>query len=464
MRRADERVCGRSLWPMRWVDASASALIAIAGAACGSPTSERPSLGDDAPLAPDDPLVCKGCHNEHYQQWLLSRHAAAGTDPVFVAMNDRGQRETGGALGDFCVRCHAPLAVARGATSDGRNLSTLRAGLVGITCVVCHSGIVTGNGSFGLLEDGVMRGPIANPMVTAAHDAAYAADHDRDRPESASFCGSCHSVTNQHGIDVERTFEEWRATTYAEPGQLRTCGHCHMAQSVGVAANVALAPVRNVHDHSMPAVDFDPASAPERKLVQETLDPAISARLCVVPSAVGAETQVTLRNALVGHDWPSGATHNRRAWLELVAYSGSTIIDSTGLVAPDEAVTQSANLPLVFLREELYDERSNPTLFMWRARSVQSTLLAPATADPAGSIATATVSWGPGVDRVSVRVLLRALDHDVADALVSSGDLDPRFAADLPTLTVAATVIEWTSERGAACLPERVNHPRRLAW
>ena len=38
-------------------------------------------------------------------------HAYAAEDPVFLAMNARGQRETKGALGDFCVKCHAPMAV-----------------------------------------------------------------------------------------------------------------------------------------------------------------------------------------------------------------------------------------------------------------------------------------------------------------------------------------------------------------
>ena len=31
-------------------------------------------------------------------------HAYASDDPVFQAMNKRAQRETNGALGDFCVR------------------------------------------------------------------------------------------------------------------------------------------------------------------------------------------------------------------------------------------------------------------------------------------------------------------------------------------------------------------------
>ena len=51
-------------------------------------------------------------------------HAYAAEDPVFLAMNQRGQRETNGELGDFCVQCHAPVAVHVG-------LRALRARLAG---------------------------------------------------------------------------------------------------------------------------------------------------------------------------------------------------------------------------------------------------------------------------------------------------------------------------------------------
>ena len=46
-------------------------------------------------------------------------HAYASDDPVFRAMNQRAQRETSGALGDFCVKCHAPMAVQKALTTDG---------------------------------------------------------------------------------------------------------------------------------------------------------------------------------------------------------------------------------------------------------------------------------------------------------------------------------------------------------
>ena len=63
-----------------------------------------------------DPATCGGCHPQHYAQWAGSMHAYASDDPVFVALNRRGQREAH--LGAFCVRCHAPMAVALGLT-DG---------------------------------------------------------------------------------------------------------------------------------------------------------------------------------------------------------------------------------------------------------------------------------------------------------------------------------------------------------
>jgi hypothetical protein len=226
-----------------------------------------------------------------------------------------------------------------------------------------------------------------------------------------------------------------------------------MPESLGVAATVKGAPPRPVHDHAMPGVDLGAASPSQRMLVQEELDPAISSKLCVVPDPGGAEVSVTLENARVGHAWPSGATHDRRAWLEIVAYTGNAVAFASGGVADDEAVTASASPPLVLLREQLYDDAGKPTLFMWGAQTAQSQLLAPATADPSHATLTATVRVSASVDRVTSRVRVRPLDYDVVNALAASGDLPPAAASGLSTLTVGATVLEWTSDRGPACLP-----------
>src|SRR6188768_1778204 len=44
-----------------------------------------------------DPATCAGCHQKQYEQWASSMHAYASDDPLFLAMNARGQRE--GAIG-----------------------------------------------------------------------------------------------------------------------------------------------------------------------------------------------------------------------------------------------------------------------------------------------------------------------------------------------------------------------------
>src|SRR4051812_24617155 len=86
-----------------------------------------------------DPQSCAGCHQDQFQEWEGSMHAYSSNDPVFLAMNKRGQRETNGQLGAFCVNCHAPMAVREGATTDGLNLDQVPQKLKGITCFFCHT-------------------------------------------------------------------------------------------------------------------------------------------------------------------------------------------------------------------------------------------------------------------------------------------------------------------------------------
>src|SRR5262249_55667740 len=105
-------------------------------AAIGCSGSDQTELTRDQLL---DPQSCAGSHQEQFNDWAGSMHAYASTDPVFRAMNKRGQRETNGALGKFCVNCHAPMAVREGATTDGLNLDQVPDKLKGVTCYFCHS-------------------------------------------------------------------------------------------------------------------------------------------------------------------------------------------------------------------------------------------------------------------------------------------------------------------------------------
>ena len=74
--------------------------LAATGIGCG---------GETKMLTPSellDPAKCQSCHPQQYTDWSGSMHAYASDDPVFVAMNRRGQADTHGELGSFCVDEH----------------------------------------------------------------------------------------------------------------------------------------------------------------------------------------------------------------------------------------------------------------------------------------------------------------------------------------------------------------------
>jgi len=158
-----------------------------------------------------DPKACMKCHPNHYTEWQASMHAYASRDPVFLAMNARGQRETNGQLGDFCVKCHAPMAVIDGKTKDGLNLPDLPDEVKGITCYFCHNATSvegTHNATVKLANDATMRGPIEHPKQPGVHKAEYAPMFNGDLLESSSFCGGCHDIVTPNGVHLERTFDE----------------------------------------------------------------------------------------------------------------------------------------------------------------------------------------------------------------------------------------------------------------
>ncbi|HEU4615255.1 MAG TPA: multiheme c-type cytochrome, partial [Kofleriaceae bacterium] len=145
-------------------------LFVLALAACG----DEPKY-DLAKL--QNPETCKECHPKHYDQWSGSMHAYASDDPVFLAMNKRGQRDTNGALGDLCIKCHAPMALelglAKGADFDP---ATLPPEAKGVTCFFCHNvEQVTDdhNNPLQLAMDQTMRGGARNPVDNPAHHSKY---------------------------------------------------------------------------------------------------------------------------------------------------------------------------------------------------------------------------------------------------------------------------------------------------
>src|SRR5262249_35817405 len=154
---------------------------------------------------------------------------------------------------------------------------------------------------------------------------------------SANFCGSCHDIVNGQGVHLERTFEEWQGTVFSRAPAELTCGECHMAGSMGVAAQYTGVRIRKVHPHAFPPVDLAitpfPNATDMATAVQASLDTTLQAALCVKGTAGQVTIQVVLDNVGAGHQWPSGASQDRRAWVEVQAFNAGTAFYTSGVVA-----------------------------------------------------------------------------------------------------------------------------------
>ncbi len=434
--------------------------LCLALVACGTDEAA------DGPLTAEqrlDPQACAECHPTHHKEWSGSMHAYAGEDPVFRAMNARGQRETNGALGDFCVKCHAPLAVEMGLTKDGLNLDEVPAHLRGVTCIFCHSATrVTGESNNPVIraDDGVMRGGIADPVPNPAHGSVRSSLHDGSSLTSSKLCGSCHDIVTPNGLHLERTFAEWKESIYAlEDSRFRnSCVSCHMPGRDGVAAEFEGVPLRRIHDHGNAGVDVALTDFPEREAqrerVQLALNSTLLTELCVVSVSGGADIEVYVENVGAGHSFPSGASQDRRLWLQLVARAGAETLLETGTQGDTEALPEPGEDPDFWVfRDVLYDAQDEITHDFWAAaRLTKEVLPAPNGALP-GEPDYVNVHVprryrviGPTPDRIDMVLKLRPMGLEVLQELVLSGDLAPEVVAAMPTFTLESTALTWTPE------------------
>ncbi|MCB9574312.1 MAG: hypothetical protein H6709_19700, partial [Kofleriaceae bacterium] len=343
-----------------------------------------------------DATNCMECHPQHYQEWSGSMHAYAADDPVFLAMNKRGQEETNGELGDFCVNCHAPMAVRLGLTTDGLNLDEVPQYAKGVTCYFCHSVESVGeshNNDITLATDGIMRGGLSNPVASPKHAMMTSPLVDADNQASSAMCGACHDVVTPAGVHLERTFEEWNDSIFAstDPATHLSCGQCHMKSRTDVAAEVPGldVPLRQngVRDHKFAGVDVALTPWPEKEAqleaIQGDLDPSLLPRLCVVPLE-GGRIDYRLDDVGPGHMWPSGAAHDRRAWAEVIAYDADdNVLMQTGVVLDGEDPDPVADPWIWEMRDYVYDADGAPVKYFWEVRQTLTGLLPPSvTRDP----------------------------------------------------------------------------------
>ncbi len=408
-----------------------------------------------------DPQTCQSCHPSHYKEWSGSMHAYAADDPVFLAMNRRGQEETDGELGDFCVQCHAPMALREGATFDGLNLPDVPQSLKGVTCYFCHSvdGVQgTHNNPLTLADDEVLRGAVTNGVDNGAHKQAYSSLHDRQSQDSSTLCGTCHDIVMPSGLVLETTYIEWQRSFFSRPqneGGL-SCGNCHMPSFRDRIAEFATAPVRQRHDHSMPGVDSAlidwPEIAAQKQAISRELEPSLLAKLCYNPSN-GGSIEVTLENIGGGHSLPSGAAIDRRMWVELTATLGDRVLFQTGKIADDTPVQSIAKTDdlLWQIRDHARGVNGDEAHMFWDIDQVDRGTLPPlVTNDPSRPdfvhSETREFPLSQRPDAMEMVVHIRPIGLDILDDLIESGHLAPSLRAKMQTIDIESTRLTWTSE------------------
>jgi hypothetical protein len=440
------------------------AAVALALSAC-----DASSDGDELPALTreelQNPESCKDCHPKHYEQWSASMHAYAAADPVFLAMNKRGQAETGGTLGPFCVSCHAPMAVQAGMT-DFANVESLPPQLKGVTCYFCHNAIGVGdkhvNGNVLLANDNVMRAAVSNPVEPTTHKVAYSTFHDPRNHESSLLCGTCHDLENSLGVRLERTYEEYQGSIFAsdDPSTYRACPDCHMtrlrggrqqiAEKTGRSGDNVLA--RDVHEHLWQAVDVPLTAWPHADAMRSAVGscnlPAAMSAYITLSREAGPLGQLTVElEADTGHMFPSGAAQDRRLWMELIAYDQNlSELYRMGQVGEQELEETGPGQHPCMFREYLADANGHETHDFWEAATITKSKLMPVT--PKGTAIgprthTATCNFRPPVAQsqvapafVDMRLRMRPMGMDVLNDLVSTGHLAPDVPAQMPTFTV----------------------------
>ena len=459
-----------------------ASLLCISGFGCASESTADPTtyLSAEELL---DPETCKTCHPQHYREWASSMHAYAAEDPVFSAMNRRAQRQTDGSIGEFCVKCHAPMAVSMGATRDGLNLDDVPQKLKGVTCYVCHNATGVGehfNNDIQLANDNVMRAALDAPIHSPAHATRYSDLLDGNRRRSSELCGSCHDVVVPSNVHLERTFAEYKASLFGQLEQgFETCVGCHMPGRDAPAAALANAPQRTTHEHLWPAVDVALTPFPDLDLQRTAVECelALGTRFrSVEHDGLGSFT--IFSETAAGHKQPSGAAQDRRMWIEVVAYdSQERVIFESGHIAEGELIERAPgdakyDPQLALYRDWMYDANGELTHNFWEA--------APSTAYPTGyESLTLPYTIDPGVPhtlsarfaiaryreiaRMTIRMRLQPIGMDVLQDLVATGDLDASVIERMPTFTMHGASVEWRpdQEMPRSLLPKDLSCPSR---
>ena len=335
----------------------------------------QPSWTKEVGGAPNlawDTEYCGGCHPAEYADWKVSVHAHAGEDPMVTYCVGVEEGVAGPQFGRLCAGCHDPV----GARTGDDSFQTKR----GVTCIGCHDVELS-------LQVGGNAGLEATP-----HD--WSADHKAwglaslVKLRQPTFCGGCHEqFVPGTGLSAISTSDEYNAGPYV--GQT-LCVDCHMPKTQGIADHRAAG--GNVYLGQMYG---DPTLLEEQTA-------HVQAVLSVDAQNVAGGVLVTLRNTGAGHDFPTGVTDIKQAWVQIEAKDATGTAVSTyggleGGVVPQSAARLGIDFAnaegTVLLRHELTEATRIPFDVRVPPGEAQA-LFVPVPAQPTGTTLEAVVIFG----------------------------------------------------------------------
>lgn len=201
--------------------------------------------------------TCAKCHPKHYDEWRVSSHAYSTISPMFQRFEQAMQELTQGTVGQFCFRCHSPVATQLSIPSSATILDAPPIVREGITCVTCHRVKEAIGRTHGdrRIEPGDIHAPIygSSPGDGVREARAKASElklklssdekgpgqpmHEHCGPfepiSKSDYCASCHQVAVHPGIWLEIVHAQYRSGPAHAKGI--TCQDCHMGKQPGKA-------------------------------------------------------------------------------------------------------------------------------------------------------------------------------------------------------------------------------------
>lgn len=313
-----------------------------------------------------DPEECGECHEEIYNQWKGSMHSNAYVDPIFRALWEIGNKETGGMTEKLCMGCHTAIGVSTGEIGGDKEVSEIAK--KGVQCDVCHSITATNyettkaeephNATFVLDPGDVKRGPFKD-AESPFHETEYSELHTK-----SEFCANCHHVFHPlSNFPIERTYDEWKYSEYATAGI--QCQDCHMIP-VELLAKTAetMTPQKNpgtaatggkdrehIYTHEFVGGNFTVTALlgadKHAEIAKKRLK--LAARVDVTPDVIKkgfGSIKVKVTNIAAGHNLPTSLTEVRQMWLDVTVTdkaNGDVVfstgkLDKDGNIEPDSVI------------------------------------------------------------------------------------------------------------------------------